>query len=200
MVYNTVSQQYFSYLAAASAPIHAFLGFPHNHCQKKLDSCERGLNRVAMTIINSLKEHWPSRGLNQRPPVLKSTTLPTELWELAKTENRCSFDKLSLPLKKVPFHNACFKKHHRERDKMLVTRNLPVSPQYFYTIDLFTTQSRLLTFLKSRAFENIVGKEKMLVTSIFSLSHNVFYSSQAKFQFFIHIYFVVCIYFQFGLV
>ena len=39
---------------------------------------------------------------------------------------------------------------------------------------LFTTQSRLLMTLEKKPFENIVGKEKMLVTSIFSFSHNVF--------------------------
>ena len=41
-------------------------------------------------------------------------------------------------------------------------------------------------------------KEKMLVTSIFSFSHNVFYPSLNKFQFFSYIYFVVCKCFQFG--
>ena len=44
-----------------------------------------------------------------------------------------------------------------------------------------TTQSRVLTTLQKKAFENIVGKEKMLVTSIFSFFHNVFYPSQNKF-------------------
>ena len=34
------------------------------------DSGERGMNPVAMTIINPRKEYWPSRGSNQRPPVL----------------------------------------------------------------------------------------------------------------------------------
>ena len=33
-------------------------------------------------------------------------------------------------------------------------------------------------------------KEKMLVTSIFSFLHNVFYPSQVKFYFFSHIYFI----------
>ena len=41
---------------------------------------ERGMNPVAMTIIDPRKEYWPSRGSNQRLPVLKSTTLPIELW------------------------------------------------------------------------------------------------------------------------
>ena len=39
----------------------------------------------------------------------------------------------------------------------------------------------------------------MLVTGIFSFSHNVFYPVKNKFQFDSHIYFVVCNRFQFGL-
>ena len=35
--------------------------------------------------------------------------------------------------------------------------------------------------------------EKMLDTSMFSFSHNIFYPSKTKFEFFIHIHFVVCI-------
>ena len=38
------------------------------------------MNPVAMTIINTRKEYWPSRGSNQPPPVRKSSTLPTDLW------------------------------------------------------------------------------------------------------------------------
>ena len=47
-----------------------------------MNSGERGMNPVAMTIINPRKKYWPSRGSNQRPPVLKSCTLPPELWGL----------------------------------------------------------------------------------------------------------------------
>ena len=39
---------------------------------KKKDSGERGMNPVAMTIINPQKEYWTSRGSNQRHSVLKS--------------------------------------------------------------------------------------------------------------------------------
>ena len=54
------------------------------------------------------------------------------------------------------------------------------------------------TFNKlGKPFENIVGKGENTGTSIFSFSHNVFYLSQNKFQFFSHIYFVVCKCFQF---
>ena len=51
-----------------------------------MDSCERGMNPDAITIINPRKEHWPSRESNQRPPVHKSATLMTKLKGLAKTE------------------------------------------------------------------------------------------------------------------
>ena len=97
MVFNSF-QQYFSFIAAASAPIHAFLEFflpvlrttsfpshwllSHITIVKTTDSCEREMNPVAMTIINPRKEYWPSRGSNQRPPLLQSATLPTELWGL----------------------------------------------------------------------------------------------------------------------
>ena len=47
------------------------------------DSSEEGMNPVPMTIINPWKEYQPSRGSNQPPPVLKSTTLPTEAWHSA---------------------------------------------------------------------------------------------------------------------
>ena len=49
----------------------------------------------------------------------------------------------------------------------------------------FTTRSRLLTTLKKKPFENKTfwEKEKMLVTSIFSFSHNVFHPSPQKINF-----------------
>ena len=49
-----------------------------------MDSGERGMNPVAMTIINPWKEYWQSRGSNQPPSVLKSGTPPTELQDLAE--------------------------------------------------------------------------------------------------------------------
>ena len=65
-------------------------------------------------------------------------------------------------------------------------------------VELFTTQSRLLTTLKQKPFENIWKNVKMLVTSILSFSHNVFYPSQNKALFLIYIYFVICNCFEFG--
>ena len=45
-----------------------------------MDSGERGMNPVAMTIISPQKEYWANQASNQRPPVLKSAMLPTGLW------------------------------------------------------------------------------------------------------------------------
>ena len=47
-------------------------------------------------------------------------------------------------------------------------------------------------------FEKHWEKEKMLVTSIFSFSHNVFYSVKERNSYFSNLYFVVCKCFQFG--
>ena len=96
---NAVYNMYFSYITAASAPIHTFLEFFYSVLHtiffpshwllsylttvKTTDSGERGMNPVSMTIINPWKEYWPSQGSNQRPAVLKSATLPTELRGLA---------------------------------------------------------------------------------------------------------------------
>ena len=51
-----------------------------------MDSGKRGMNPIAMTIINAEKKYWLSRGSNQRPPVLKSAMLRTELWGSASQE------------------------------------------------------------------------------------------------------------------
>ena len=50
-----------------------------------MDSGERGMNPVAMTIMDPRKEYWPSQGLSQRP-VLKSAMLLSELWASACKE------------------------------------------------------------------------------------------------------------------
>ena len=59
-------------------PSHWLLS--HISIVETTNSGERGINPVTMIMINPLKEYWPSRGSNQRPPVLKSATLPSELW------------------------------------------------------------------------------------------------------------------------
>ena len=55
------------------------------------------MNPVAMTITNPRKDYWPSCGSNQRPPVLKSATLPTELWGSTKKKKTRKLGLLKPP-------------------------------------------------------------------------------------------------------
>ena len=48
-------------------------------------------------------------------------------------------------------------------------------------------------------WKTLLEKEKMLVTCIFSFTHNVFYSVKKEFLFFSHVQVVVCKCFRFGL-
>ena len=82
MVFNAISHKcYFSYIAATSAPTYAFLEFSlpllstiffpshwllyHITIAETMDSGERGMNPVTMTIINPQTECWLSPGSNQ---------------------------------------------------------------------------------------------------------------------------------------
>ena len=68
----------------------------HKTIVETTDSGERGVNPVAMTLISPRKEYWPSRESNERPPVLKSATLPTELWGSARLSQTDSIYRVNL--------------------------------------------------------------------------------------------------------
>ena len=90
-----------------STPIHVFLEFfltvlwttffPSHLLLSQvkiietIECFERGMNHIVTTIISPRKEYWPSRGTNQRPPVRKSSGLPTDLWCSAMHVCTCSF-------------------------------------------------------------------------------------------------------------
>ena len=69
-------------------PIFRTIYFPshwqlsHITIVKTMDSGKSELNSVALTIISSRKEYWPSRWSNQRLPFLKSCRLPSEVCSL----------------------------------------------------------------------------------------------------------------------
>ena len=81
----------------ASAPVKAFLEFflpvyhtilfpshwllSHIAITETMDRYERGLNPVAVIIIDPRKEYWLCQGSNQ-PPVFKSCIRPTELYRI----------------------------------------------------------------------------------------------------------------------
>ena len=45
--------------------------FNNGPTYESMGTCRRGMNPVAMTIINIRKQFWPSRGLNHQLPVLE---------------------------------------------------------------------------------------------------------------------------------
>ena len=64
----------------------------------------------------------------------------------------------------------------------------------------FSTQSTFVMTLGKKSFEKLREKKKILVTGIFSFSHNVFYSIKDRNHHLSYIYFVVCKCFQLGLI
>ena len=81
MVFNAI----FNSISVISRwPVHLSMLFWSSFIQYSIffstDSGERGMDPVAMTIIDIWKEYWPSWESNQLPPVVKSAMLPTELW------------------------------------------------------------------------------------------------------------------------
>ena len=63
---------------------------------KTTDSSVRGTNDFAMTVIVPRPEYWPSPGLNQVPPVVKSCRLPTELLGSALASKTFAISQVSV--------------------------------------------------------------------------------------------------------
>ena len=106
----------------------------HRNIVLTMDSGERGMNPVSLTIINLCKKYWLSWQLNQRPPFLKSCTLPTEL--LGST--------LLNPFPNKPwFSHVCsstsLSKTLWEKEKLLATSNLSFSHSVFYPFGKLST-------------------------------------------------------------
>ena len=80
-------------------------GFPHNHCPNN-GQCERNYYPFAMTIINPRKEFWPSQGLNQPYPVIKSSMLPSEVPnnKIREWPKLIAFADTILPLYSIDTH------------------------------------------------------------------------------------------------
>ena len=77
------------------------------------------MNPVAVTIISPRKEYWPSRGSNQRPAVLRSTTLPTEPLRcdsaLAEVTLYTLYFMQYLRVSLLFIHFIHFKEQHKQR-------------------------------------------------------------------------------------
>ena len=68
------------FLFFLNSPSHNILCKPLAVFQHEMDGGERGMNPIALTIINHQIEYWPSQGSIQRPPVPKACTRLNELW------------------------------------------------------------------------------------------------------------------------
>ena len=110
----------------ASAPIHTFLVFIQlsirtmffqshwlsSHItivESTTGSSERGMNPVAMTIINPWKEYWPSQGLNLRLPV--QCSLVSNTTDLAMGLGRKYFGLRKCQLSALHLSMQCFQRH-----------------------------------------------------------------------------------------
>ena len=146
-----------------------------------MDRGRRRMNCVALTIINPRKEYWPSRGSNQRPSVLKSGTLPTELWGSTLLIKGLKRNSLSNPQKV---------KQTQERLQ-------------FESLYCFNRFLHIYSFehMEEKSFRKTLWKKmKLLKMSNFILFQNVFYAICFLKSFNSHISFVVCSFFEFGTV
>ena len=123
------------------------------------------MNPVAMTIINPRKEYWPSQGSNQRFPVLKSATLPTELWGSASL----CVEELTLVhilnLSKSKTHNYARNKSNCHGDIFSFINNVSLllgHPTLRYTILSFNSLPNY-TFLDWSKFK-VFADDKLNVT------------------------------------
>ena len=117
-----------------------------------MDSGETGMTSVAMTIINLRKENWPSPGSNQRPAVLKSYSLPTELWCSALQRQILDSSKLKEFADDIfKFENGG-KKTLWEKEKMLVTSNFSFSRNVFKKLVLQSRKKRFVVCLRVNSF------------------------------------------------
>ena len=90
LYFNPLFNIFFSYIGVGRDSIHPFLEFflPvlftiffqsywllfYSTINETMDSSERGMNPVAMIIINSQEKYWPSSEWDKQPPVLKFCT------------------------------------------------------------------------------------------------------------------------------
>ena len=118
-----------------------------------------------MTIINSRKEYWPSLGSNQRPPVLKSAVLPTELWGLVESV--------------LDWYKTVGKK------KMLVTSISPIytmfSKVFFHKTDKsadFVQECQHKFTSLSKMYYTCTGITRMMHNYVFMDSHKHMFSRE----------------------
>ena len=149
------------------------------------------MNPITMIIINPRKEYWPSRESNQRPPVLKSATLPTELWGSASDEqpfflNLLPNDKVLEWHKLKAFADLKINVSQKmkfpfRREESIVVRGSQFTSIFSFSLNVFIRflsqgpWGSLLFGTELSLLKTPWEKEKLLITSNFSFSQGVFY-------------------------
>ena len=146
------------------------------------------MNPVAMTIINPRKEFWPSRRSNQQPPILKSATLPTELWGSAKLKVEVI---VLASLRMIPERTILVSIFVINTNPLKTNIEKAIAMGHFF-LTLFTPKLQILDSSTLNEFANdnlkfdengritsdrsktLWEKEKLLARSNFSFSHNAF--------------------------
>ena len=130
---------------------------------------------VAMTIISTGKEYWPSRVSNQQPPVLKSSTLPTELWGAA------IIFKQVLLWHFITSHAPCPQLCHHgswalSGPSLTIVRRISFDCPKFKEVsdNNFRCDKNGWKFIDKKKRKNLSEKEKLPVTSNLPLSLKVF--------------------------
>ena len=114
-----------------------------------MDSDERGMNPVAMAIINHWKEYWQSKESNQRPPVLKPCMLLNYLWNSAYLNDPERLILYHIIPTYNNFEKEAFWKHCRKKRKCWQPAFFPLPTMFstlpktnfnFLVLQIFCTQ------------------------------------------------------------
>ena len=144
---------------------------------KTIDSNERGMNPVSMTIINPGKELWPHQRFKSATSY-SQVLYPTKPWGLSR-KTWCILVINPHPIK----------------TKLLTTAQIDSISEM--SINPFPNKPWFLRVCSTSLLKTLWEKEKLLVTSNFSFSHSVFYPFEELSAIFIKLWIVVCKHFQF---
>ena len=134
-----------------------------------------------------------NRGSNSQPPGHESATLTTE----PPGRGRLSTTEIIIYVTFILSSANAFKFKFLSSGNGLIDVLYVDFDPYTFINPLPNNHDFYWPWIRS-LLKTLWEKEKMLVTSIFSFFHNVFYPSQNKFHLCSHIYFVICKCFPLG--
>ena len=162
-----LSWRFFFNQHSAQYSFQAFCSFPTSTMVETMDCGERGMSPVAMTIINPRREYWPSRGSNQRPPVLKSSMISD-----SASKTMQEFLKVSLLLKKN--HDDCLC-HERFLRTLSLSVTFILNLKVIQLLVGYTkcfSQSEVVFLSKTRKFCSLLISNVLRMVSVINLTED----------------------------